>query len=80
MQHIAAFSQGFYKLTTSAAAVLTDLRMGQEPAYIFTFAIGNATARRCRWPSPRWPAARPAAARLPWLWRRLWGEPLPPPR
>jgi inner membrane protein len=82
VQRIAAFSKGFYKLQQAGHRVLiSDLRMGQEPAFIFTFAV----AERRSAPVPLEPAvqlgARPDLERgLPWLWRRLWGEPLPPPR
>lgn len=82
LRRIAAFSKGFYKLQQDGERVLlTDLRMGQEPAYIFTFVI----ARRASAPVPLAVAeqvgARPDLARgLPWLWRRALGEPLPPPR
>ena len=82
VQRIAAFSKGFYKLQRDDDRLLiSDLRMGQEPNYIFTFAV----AERRSAPAPLVPpvhlGARPDLERgLPWLWRRLWGEPLPPPR
>lgn len=82
VQRIAAFSKGFYKLHADGGRLfVTDLRMGQEPHYIFTFAVAEQGAT----PRPLAPAeqlgARPDLRRgLPWLWRRLWGEPLPPPR
>ncbi|MFT3954694.1 MAG: metal-dependent hydrolase [Piscinibacter sp.] len=82
LRRIAAFSKGFYKLQQDGERVLlTDLRMGQEPAYIFTFVI----AKRASAPVPLAVAeqvgGRPDVGRvLPWLWRRAFGEPLPPPR
>jgi inner membrane protein len=82
VQRIAAFSKGFYKLQDEAGRVLvSDLRMGQEPAYVFSFAV----ARRHSAPVPLDKAEhagrRPDLQRaLPWLWRRMWGQPLPPPR
>jgi inner membrane protein len=82
LARIAAFSKGFYKLQEDGGRVLlTDLRMGQEPAYIFTFVI----ARRSSAPVPlavsEQVGARPDLRRgLPWLWRRALGEALPPPR
>jgi inner membrane protein len=79
---IAAFSQGFYRLFERDGRILiADLRMGQEPAYVFTFEV----AERRSPPQPLDQAvqvgsrADPQRA-LPWLWRRLRGEPLPPPR
>ena len=78
-QRIAAFSQGFYKLWPDGGRVLiADLRMGQEPTYIFSFALADAQGPLQ--PPPQ-VGGRPDLERaLPWLWRRLWGHPLPPPR
>jgi inner membrane protein len=82
VQRIMAFSHGFYKLHQDGSRVLiTDLRMGQEPAYTFTFAVAQRN-------SPPVPLARieqvpmrlDLARGLPWLWHRALGEPLPPPR
>ncbi len=82
LARLAGFSKGFYKLQEADGRVLlTDLRMGQEPAYIFTFVI----ARRASTPVPL-PVAEQVGSRidlrrgLPWLWRRTLGEPAPPPR
>jgi len=82
VQRIAAFSKGFHALREEGGQVLlSDLRMGQEPAYIFTFVV----AQRHSALKPVLPAlqvgARPDLRRgLPWLWRRAGGDPLPPPR
>jgi inner membrane protein len=81
-QRIAAFSHGFWALDARGGRLhITDLRMGQEPAYVFAFAV----AQRLSPPVPlariEQIAVRPDLARgLPWLWRRALGEPLPPPR
>jgi inner membrane protein len=75
---IAAFSQGFFKMQTSANpghVLLTDLRMGQEPSYTFSFELGKpgevGTApiqqRRMR---------ADLGEALPWLWQRLLGRTL----
>lgn len=82
VQRIAAFSKGFYKLAQQGDRVLlSDLRMGQEPAYIFTFVVAQRHSRLAALEPPVQVGARIDIARgLPWLWRRLWGEPLPPPR
>jgi inner membrane protein len=75
------FSHGFYRMReVNGRALIVDLRMGQEPGYVFEFAVA---ARG----SP-WHAIRPVAvgsrgdtrAGLAWLWRRLNGDALPPPR
>ena len=58
---------------------VTDLRMGQEPAYTFHFDLGTAAARAAQNHVPTLWSARPdVVTALPWLWRRMWGE--PPPR
>ena len=81
-QRIVWFSHGFYKLERRGDKVLmSDLRMGQEPYYTFTFVV----ARRGHSPdvpvTPELVGQRPDLSRaLPWLWRRALGEPLPPPR
>jgi inner membrane protein len=82
VRRIQAFSQGFWAMWEQGGRVgITDLRMGQEPAYIFRFVVAE---RR----SPLQPltpsvqiGSRPDIGRgLAWLWRRALGEPLPPPR
>ena len=79
-QELAAFSRGFYKVEVASTRVrMADLRMGQEPHYVFSFVVA---ARH----SALQPLDRPVAAgsrhrvdeALPWLWRRLRGEPVPP--
>ncbi|MGN6828258.1 metal-dependent hydrolase [Paucibacter sp. M5-1] len=79
---LAAFSDGFFKLERKADQVLiTDLRMGQEPHYIFSFAVAEQH-------SPLRPLDRPQQlgsrgdlrAGLAWLWGRLRGEDIAPPR
>jgi len=59
--------------------VVTDLRMGQEPAYVFAFHVPAARA----WTGllPRAVGGRLDIARgLQWLWPRMLGADLPPPR
>jgi inner membrane protein len=82
VQRIAAFSKGFYKLHQDGARLLiSDLRMGQEPAYIFTFVVAERRSQAAPLAVPEQVGARPDIERgLPWLWRRALGEPLPPPR
>jgi inner membrane protein len=82
VQRVAAFSKGFYKMQQDGTRVLiSDLRMGQEPTYIFTFAV----AERHSPPVPLVPPVQLGVRLdidrgLPWLWRRIGGAPLPPPR
>jgi inner membrane protein len=82
VQRIRAFSKGFYALRQDGARVLiSDLRMGQEPAYIFTFAVAERHSAAVPLAVPQQVGGRPEVGRvLPWIWRRMWGEPIPPPR
>jgi inner membrane protein len=82
LRRIAAFSKGFYKLQQEGDRVLlTDLRMGQEPAYSFSFVIARRASAPVPLAVPEQVGRRPDLARaMPWLWRRALGEPLPPPR
>jgi len=82
VQRMTWFSRGFYKVhARDGEAFLADLRMGQEPFYVFEFRI----ARR---EGDRWLAVPPenaggrgdVSAALAWLPRRMLGEDLPPPR
>lgn len=83
VSRIAAFSKGFYKLQRQGdRAAIVDLRMGQEPAYSFHFVVARQGA------DGNWAPMVPANAGgrgdvqrgLAWVWRRMWGEVVPPPR
>jgi inner membrane protein len=82
VRRIAAFSKGFYKLFERDGRILiADLRMGQEPAYVFTFEVAERRSAPQPLERPAQVGSRADPERaLPWLWRRLRGEPLPPPR
>ena len=82
VQRIAAFSKGFYKLHQQGVQWrVTDLRMGQEPHYVFSFAVAEQRAALLALAQPQQIGTRIDLARgLNWLWRRALGEPLPPPR
>jgi inner membrane protein len=77
-----AFTKGLWAMAEVGGRLrITDLRMGQEPSYVFAFVV----AERHGAPRPLVPSQRvgqridPQRA-LPWLWRRIQGERLPPPR
>lgn len=81
-EHIRRFSHGFYRVHEEDGEMrISDLRMGLAPQFTFSFAV----ARRAS-PLQPLPVALPRGQRpdvgraLPWLWRRLQGEDLPPPR
>jgi inner membrane protein len=82
VERIKAFSQGFYKLQERQGRVrLIDLRMGQEPAYVFTFDLGAVGSEHNK---PHGPVVQQSergdvGRSLRWLWQRLLGQPLPPP-
>jgi inner membrane protein len=58
---------------------LTDLRMGQEGAYVFDFDLGPPLAADQPLPATVQRSARPnLRVALPWLWARLGGADLPP--
>ena len=83
VRRLAAFSQGHYKLQVRDGRVLlSDLRMGQEPYYIFTFDIGAHGGPHSVAPEPVIHRAEriDLARGWSWLWRRALGQPLPPPR
>lgn len=81
-ERLNGFTQGLVAMqAVNGRAHLSDLRMGQTPTFSFTFDIGPAEGPAA--------TAQPALARgsrpdldraLPWLWARMRGEALPPPR
>ncbi len=82
VQRVAAFSKGFYKLEQRDGQLLiSDLRMGQEPSYVFSFAVAQRSSPLVVLDPPVQLASRLDLQRgLRWLARRALGEPLPPPR
>jgi inner membrane protein len=82
VQRIRAFSHGFYKLHEDGPRLLvTDLRMGQEPNYTFSFAVAERHSPAAALVPSVQVGSRPDLERgLRWLWRRALGEQLPPPR
>ena len=82
VQRLVAFTKGFYKLEQRSSHVLiSDLRMGQEPNYSFTFAVAERHSPPVALAKPKQLAVTLDIPRsLDWLWRRALGEQLPPPR
>jgi len=78
---IAAFSHGFYRMSEAGGRLyVTDLRMGQEPAYTFNFDVGTPAELAAGSHAPTLDSRRPdLSTALPWLWQRMWGKALPPP-
>lgn len=69
------FSKGFYKVSAEdGKVVMSDLRMGLEPDYVFTFAVGKIDNPH---PEPIASERRPPARtweRLPAVLRRIWNK------
>lgn len=82
VRRIQDFSHGFWSAWQQGSGLgITDLRMGQEPAYVFRFKVAERHSPWVALPKAEHVGGRPDVARvLPWLWRRALGEPLPPPR
>ena len=68
------FTRGFYSASrVGEDIVMTDIRMGSEPNYVFSFSVAKAAEPR--------PIPIPAVQRdvefelsdLGWVWRRIWG-------
>jgi inner membrane protein len=79
VQRIAAFTKGLFSLQViDGRLILTDLRMGQEPAYAFRFDVGALDAVGAS--APVQVSMRPDLERgLPWLWDRIRGIDVPLP-
>ncbi len=79
---IRAFSRGFYALEDDGRRVwITDLRMGQQPFYVFSFAFAEHQSEPLREIAPlRRTRRMPTEAGIPWLKRRLLDADIDPPR
>jgi inner membrane protein len=82
VDRIARFSRGFFKMSQNGSLVLiTDLRMGQEPFYTFNFVVGERHSTAVPVSPPVQVSNRmPFDRGLPWLWQRVRGETIAPPR
>ncbi len=74
------FAHGFVKASTTADGQLriTDLRMGQEPHYVFSFDIGPLGAVGSR-AAAQVGARPPVGPALRWIGERMWGHDVPQP-
>jgi inner membrane protein len=81
-QRMAWFTHGFYSLRqVKGQAILADLRMGQEPFYVFQFALAQREGKVWQAITPQTHGSRGDAAKaLPWLWARIKGQDIAPPR
>ena len=81
VRRLAHFSQGFYKLhERDGLAWITDLRMGQEPHYTFSFVVARRNGVGWETVQPLNQGSRGDLRRgLAWIWQRLRGQDLPSP-
>jgi inner membrane protein len=77
------FSDGFMRIDENSGGLrITDLRMGQEPAYVFSFLVARRGSELTEI-TPRAVGGRgdtPIAEALTWLWKRAGGADIEPPR
>ena len=58
--------------------VMSDLRMGQTPFFVFSFVVGTATGDAVvAAPALQVPTQRPPREALAWIWQRIWHESVP---
>lgn len=78
---LSRFTDGFFKIQRdNGRLVVTDLRMGQEPAYVFAFDIGPPLAAgQSHEPAKQQARRMDVRAGLKWLGQRLMGQDVRPP-
>ena len=66
---------------TRPRVVMSDLRMGQTPFFVFSFIVGAADGSTVSaLPTLQLPTSRPPVGEaLGWVWRRIWDEAAGPP-
>jgi inner membrane protein len=78
VQRLLWFNQGFMKATVDEQGMLivSDLRMGQEPDYVFQFSVAQRVDGEWQPIAPqRVVALLDVIETLPMVWQRLWQEP-----
>jgi len=81
LQRLARFTDGFFKVQRdSGSLVVTDLRMGQEPVYVFAFDIGPPLQDgQSHGPAVQQSRRMDIGAGLKWLGPRILGRDVLPP-
>ena len=76
VQWLKWFTKGFYRVREDAEGVtLTDLRMGMEPFYVFTFRVGERASPRIVPVLPQQIPPEPVNVdSLLWIWNRTTGD------
>lgn len=80
VERLSAFTHGFVKAAVSPEGHLqiTDLRMGQEPDYVFSFDIGPLDAVG-QAPATQISSRPPIGPALSWIGKRMLGHDIPQP-
>jgi inner membrane protein len=67
------FTHGFYAVQDLAGSVvITDLRMGLEPYYVFRFKVGEISNPHARPTKNQRVHGERGLDRLAWVWKRIW--------
>lgn len=76
VQRLKWFTKGFYRVRAQNDHVsITDLRMGQEPFYVFSFIVGEIkNGLVMQKPTTRNPSERADPDQVLWIWDRIWDE------
>lgn len=81
---IRKFSRGFYRVSSKKDSIrITDLRMGQEPYYVFSFEFARQSVGGITPLEPTAVGNRDDVQILPylkWVWSGMWGEVKKPTR
>ena len=79
VQRMLRFTDGLMRIRLVDGNLwLTDLRMGQEGAYVFHFLLSPPLADGMTPPpSIQYTSRPPIGGSLRWLWARMWGADLP---
>ncbi|MCB9886385.1 MAG: metal-dependent hydrolase [Planctomycetes bacterium] len=80
---LARFSHGMFRLRRVGDEVfMADLRMGQQPFFPFDFRVAGShpDGALAALPPQRTAARLDVGVAASWIWRRMWGEAVPPPR
>jgi inner membrane protein len=71
------FTRGYYALSTvDEDVVMTDLRMGSEPDYVFQFKVARLNDRHPNPIDDERMKTNQDSRRLAWVWKRIW-NPMP---
>jgi inner membrane protein len=75
VQRLQWFSRGIYAVTrVRDDIIISDLRMGVEPHYVFRFKVGEVSNPHARPSTPRLLVPVRDLSRLPLLWARIWDQ------